>query len=126
MPLMMRCDTQRYGSAAPDATPSGSEQMRPGILGAVQSCETACRKLREDCRPSKLKVQHASKSPRSRVTRCDAWLSQRQRRRVGRSAGCQQQQPGAVRIESEHDGGRFLVERDLPFSLLGRWLLSGP
>ena len=44
-------------------------------------------------------------------------LLQRQGRRVGRRAGtCEQQQAGAVRIVSEHYGGRLLVTTRSPVS----------
>jgi len=52
---------------------------------------------------------------RSRVAGCDARLRQRQGRRVRRCAGArQQQQLGAVRLDSEHTAVNFWLERDLP------------
>src|SRR5215472_9215332 len=50
----------------------------------------------------------------------------RQGRRVGRSSrACQQQQPGTVRIDSEHHGGRFLARTKSPVFVSGPWFPSG-
>jgi hypothetical protein len=103
-----------------------NRRVRTRTHGGVAGVRRQLRPLCRSCRPmGRWLSEHHPNPPRTRVARRDLRLLQRQRRRIGRSAGTyQQQQPGAIRINRELHHGRFLDRTRSPVLVAGA-LVSG-